>query len=258
MALTVIMQGRLLPPEPGHFQAFPRLRWQEEFQLAKTAQIDAIEWIYDVHGEDVNPIATDEGIRLMQQLSADSGVQVVSLCADAFTAANLPWLLERCRLAGIQRIVLPFVDATRIQSHEHARQVIAMLREVLPTTSVEVHLEADLAPEAFTALVDALPFSHLKVTYDSGNSASLGYNVAEEFAAYGERISSVHIKDRVRGGGTVPLGTGDADFDALFSELKRVHYCGDFVLQTARETAGEELLLAKRNLSWLKYVASGL
>jgi sugar phosphate isomerase/epimerase len=37
----------------------------------------------------------------------------------------------------------------------------------------------------------------------------------EEFAAYGERVGSFHIKDRVRGGKTVPLGQGDTDFASL-------------------------------------------
>ena len=37
----------------------------------------------------------------------------------------------------------------------------------------------------------------IKVNYDSGNSASLGYDPTDEFAAYGERVGSVHIKDRV-------------------------------------------------------------
>ena len=66
----------------------------------------------------------------------------------------------------------------------------------------------------------------LKVNYDSGNSSSLGYHPRDEFAAYGCRVGSVHIKDRVRGGGTVPLGTGNADFPALFAALKKIAYRG--------------------------------
>jgi len=252
--LIGIMQGRLLPPEPERFQAFPRNDWLKEFALAQKAGLDSIEWIYDVYGEDVNPIATDEGIGNM----ANQGVRVVSLCADYFMdrpaldPTKLVWLLGRCHLAGITRVVLPFVDASRIESTEKAQNVISMLRETLRESKVEIHLETSLDPAAFAALLDAVPHPLLKVNYDSGNSASLGYSPSEEFAAYGSRIGSIHIKDRVRNGGTVPLGTGDADFTALFREIKRVKYTGDFILQTAREAPGEEVTLAQRNLSWLK------
>lgn len=259
--LSGIMQGRLLPAEPERFQAFPRDRWQQEFALAHAAGLQSIEWIYDVYGADVNPIATDEGIAGMKRLAAENNIRVVSLCADYFMdipaldPVKLIWLLERCRLAGISRLVLPFVDASRIESDAHAQRVVAMLREVLPQAvrlDVEIHLETSLEPGAFGALLDVLPDAFLRVNYDSGNSASLGYAPAEEFAAYGERIGSVHIKDRVLNGGTVPLGTGAADFHSLFNELKKAGYRGDFILQVAREDPGDELALAQRNLSWLQ------
>jgi hexulose-6-phosphate isomerase len=241
-----IMQGRLIPPKPGRFQAFPRTRWREEFPLARAAGLQTIEWIYDVYGEDVNPIATGESIP----------VEAVSLCADYFmerplSSAKLVWLLERCRLAGIERVVLPFVDASHIHS---ADPIVEILREM--PSQVEIHLETDLAPKPFAALLDALPSPWIKVTYDSGNSASLGYSPTEEFAAYGHRVGSVHIKDRMLNGGTVPLGTGAADFARLFRCLKQVRYRGDFILQTARENPGDELALARRNLAWLeKWIA---
>ncbi len=256
-----IMQGRLVPPEPEHFQAFPRTRWQQEFALAAAAGLDSIEWIYDLHGEDVNPIATSEGIRSMQRLSAEHHVSVVSLCADYFIdrpmliQEKLVWLLQRCHLAGISRLVLPFVDASRIETPTQAESVTTKLRGVLPEAAryeVEIHLETSLPPEAFLAMLNALPHPSLKVNYDSGNSASLGYSVNEEFAAYGNRIGSIHIKDRLRNSGTVPLGSGAAEFPALFKELKQIGYVGDFVLQAARETPGQEVSLAQRNLAWLR------
>lgn len=260
-----IMQGRLLPPEPEHFQAFPRIGWQEEFALARAAGLQSIEWIYDVYGEDVNPIGTDEGLSSIKKLTIETGVEIKSLCADYFMdrpaldPAKLIWLMNRCHVSRISRVVLPFVDASRIESAARAQEVIAMLREGLRYAEMfrmEIHLETSLDPASFAALLESLPHPLLKVNYDSGNSASLGYNPSEEFAVYGERVGSVHIKDRVRNGGTVPLGTGDADFPALFKALRKVNYQGDFILQTAREKPGDEVALARRNLSWLQpYIA---
>ena len=50
----------------------------------------------------------------------------------------------------------------------------------------------------------------------------------------------------------MPLGTGAADFPALFNALKRISYQGDFILQVAREEPGDEVALARRNIAWLK------
>jgi hexulose-6-phosphate isomerase len=96
-------------------------------------------------------------------------------------------------------------------------------------------------------LLAKLPHRLLKVNYDSGNSSSLGYDPREEVAAYGDRIGSVHIKDRIRGGGTVPLGTGDAKIPVLLAELFRLGYAGDFVMQIARGEAGKEAAWIKHN-----------
>ena len=89
------------------------------------------------------------------------------------------------------------------------------------------------------------------MNYDSGNSASLGYAVGEEFAALGARIGSVHIKDRTTGGGTVPLGCGNADFGALFQELRKISYSGDFTLQVARGNEGDEVNWARHNVEFM-------
>jgi hexulose-6-phosphate isomerase len=265
-----IMQGRLGPPEAGRFQSFPRTRWQAEFAAAAAAKLDAIVCIYDQFGADVNPIASDPGIAQMQALSQRCGVAVVSVCADYFMdrpivhatddaladlVARLYWLIDRCRRAGVRRMVIPFVDASRIATAEHEERVLALLREMLPLAEracVELHLETAFGPADFARFLEKLPHPMLKVNYDAGNSASLGYAPTEELSAYGERIGSVHIKDRVLGAGTVPLGTGNADLPALFAGLERLGYRGDYVLQAARGVAGDETELATRNAAFVR------
>ena len=266
LVMIGIMQGRLLPPMGGRIQCFPRGRWQEEFPLAAQAKLEAIEWIYDAFGAGANPLETDAGILEMRRVADAHRVRVVSLCADwcmefplvRTTPADtnqrldrLRWLLGRCRQAGITRVVLPFVDSSKIQDKADMRTVISAITRTLleaESAGVELHLEAALSPVKFSDMLASLDHPLVKVNYDSGNSASLGYDVREEFAAYGSRIGSVHLKDRVRGGGTVPLGKGNADFPALFDCLKAHRYKGDFILQVARGDSGAELPWAQRNL----------
>jgi hexulose-6-phosphate isomerase len=75
----------------------------------------------------------------------------------------------------------------------------------------------------------------VRANFDSGNSASLGYDPVKELTTLGELIGNIHIKDRVLHGTTVPLGTGNADFPAIFSTLAAIGYRGPFILQTARD-----------------------
>jgi hexulose-6-phosphate isomerase len=269
MPYLATMQGRLVPPEGGRFQSFPRERWRDEFPLAAEAGLNAIEWIFDVYSEGANPLASDEGIVEMRSLSEMSGIAVRSLCADYFMdrpflrttsgereklIQKMRWLLSRCSLIGIGRVVVPFVDYSRIENEDEKVLVLAILQSILPAAeanSVELHLETSLDPQSFAALLEKLPHRLIRANYDSGNSSSLGYKAAEEFAAYGNRIGSVHIKDRMRGGGTVPLGTGDADLSAVFKGLATLHYSGDYVLQIARSESGQELPWIAQNRAWV-------
>ncbi len=260
------MQGRLVAPEGGRFQSFPRERWRDEFALAAAAGLETIEWIYDAYGEDVNPIGTESGAREIERLALLHGVSIESVCADWFMDfpllgarseqtrerwLRLDWLMRRCAPLNIDRIVLPFVDASAIGGMDDAAVVAAGINSLSPlieSTGVELHLETSLSPTQFDALLALCPHPGVKVNYDSGNSASLGYRPLEEFTAYGARVGSVHLKDRRRSAGTVPLGEGDADFGALFECLNAVKYHGNFILQVARGTDGEELAWTRRNV----------
>jgi len=80
----------------------------------------------------------------------------------------------------------------------------------------------------------------------------LGFNPREEISKYGHRILNVHIKDRLLGGSTVPLGLGSADFKSVLEELQRSSFPGNFILQTARATDGDHLGELLRNIDFFK------
>jgi hexulose-6-phosphate isomerase len=155
----------------------------------------------------------------------------------------------------VTRIVLPFVDNSAIRDDADRDAVVDTLQRALPAAEaagIELHLETSLAPEEFAALLARIPHPSVKVNYDSGNSSSLGYRPAEEFAAYGDRLGSVHIKDRVLHGATKALGEGNADLDAVFAGLRRLNYAGDFILQVARGAPGDEVAWARRNRAYVE------
>lgn len=265
-----IMQGRLAPPVGDQIQAFPAERWRDEFPAARAAGLDSIEWIYDAGNDDANPIVSDDGIAEMRALAAENEINVVSLCADYFMAepllkgtpdersmrlTKLVWLLDRCAKTDIERVILPFVDNSKLETNPDLDELATLLKQIAPHATkagLEIHLETSLAPARFASLLEKTGEPSVKVNYDSGNSASLGFRIEEEFAAYGDAIRSVHIKDRLRDGGTVPLGKGNADFAALRRCLGKVNYHGDIILQVARGIPGDEIAWARRNREFLE------
>jgi hexulose-6-phosphate isomerase len=268
------MQGRLVPPEPGHFQAFPRERWRDEFAYAHAAGLDYIEWIHDGYGCGFNPIFTPEGRAELESLKKQYGIATPALCGDWFM--EFPFLrcteLERenrelalrelmgiAHAIGANRLVLPMVDNGRMQTGQDLETIFQVLRRALPfaeQAGVEIHIEADLSPRDFAAFLERIPHPMLKVNWDSGNSSGLGYVASQEFAAYGNRIGSVHIKDRFRkpegGVETRPLGLGSANFEDVFSSMREIGYEGGVTLQVARGEDNDEVDFIKQQLEFVR------
>lgn len=259
------MQGRLTPPVDGRFQAFPGAGWERELVLAREAGLDGVELIYESFRREHNPLASRAGAQSLESSAREHGAVACSVCADRFMespvvavdddererlAEELRVGLARWADAGIERVVLPFVDANSVREMPARDRAVEWLAALLPAAeaaNVELHLETDLGPTDSAALLARVGHRLLRVNYDTGNSASLGYDPAEEVAAYGELIGSVHVKDRVRGGGTVPLGEGDARIGELLGLLRERGYSGDLVLQVARGRDGDEVEWARRN-----------
>ena len=260
-----IMQGRLSLPEGGRIQSFPKRSWRKEFSRAQKAGLASIEWIYEAETEALNPLGSDPGIEEVQALAKGSGVTVGSVCADYYMSErlvgddgfpqgpvveHLRWLLTRVGRLGARHVMLPFVDSSSLRSAREVEGLLAVLQEVIPVAEqaeVEIHLETDLPPDEFAALLAAADHPLVRANYDTGNSASLGYDPQRELPLLEPWLGSVHIKDRLRGGGTVPLDTGAADFGACFRLLAEIGFPGPFILQAARDEILDEVDLAAGN-----------
>jgi L-ribulose-5-phosphate 3-epimerase len=256
-----IMQGRLSTPPEGKIQCFPKKTWRREFDLCKEADLQLIEWIVEADEVEKNPILAEP--QAVLDASKATGVVLRSLCADYFM--DLPLLRcstdeRRKRLSMLERVIelmpkfgivhltIPFVDASEIKDDKELKETASILKPYLSwleKQGADLALETSLDPLGFRKLLDLLASPVAKVNYDIGNSASLGYDPKMEMKAYGADIATVHVKDRVKGGTTVPLTTGSADFAAVFSGLAAHNYAGPFILQSARQKPGEELATIK-------------
>ena len=165
-------------------------------------------------------------------------------------------IAQSCSLVGIQMIVVPLVDNGRLETTEQENILIDFLlknEDVFASHNLKIIFESDFTPAKLARFLERITSSQFGINYDTGNSAALGFNVVEEFMAFGNRVANVHVKDRVLGGTTVPLKAGNADFETVFSELSKQKYQGNFILQTARAVNGKhaEALGEYKNMTLL-------
>jgi L-ribulose-5-phosphate 3-epimerase len=263
-----IMQGRLLPKYNNRFQAHPLGYWQNEFFLAEELGLGYIEFILDFNDYKQNPLMSSTGISEISGIIQKSGVGVRSVCADIFMEAPLHssnyevaessivilenLIINSARL-GVTDIVIPCVDQSSLKDEYDQEKLIKNLLKPIELASkynIHLALETDLPPIPFLDLLNELKSDVVKVNYDIGNSASLGFNIFEEFELYGDRISDIHIKDRILAGGSVILGTGNANFTSFFDVFSKIDFKGPLIMQVYRDDEGIEVF--KKQLNWFK------
>jgi L-ribulose-5-phosphate 3-epimerase len=250
------MQGRLSAMVDGKIQAFPWGEWREEFPRAKALGLGRMEWTIDQDRLRDNPLTTGSGQTEIRELSRQNALRISSLTGDCFMQApfwktsgdaqkaliaDLDLVLASCSTLGAEFVVIPLVDNGKIEKAEQEEALLAVLLErsaSLSRQGVKIVFESDLPPADLAQFIEKLPAEVFGINYDTGNSASLGYDCAEEISAYAPRILNVHVKDRLRGGTTVPLGTGAAELSKAIRLIENSGYAGQYILQTARAADG--------------------
>ena len=81
----------------------------------------------------------------------------------------------------------------------------------------------------------------------------MSYDIDKEFQVYGKYIKNIHIKDRLKRGKTVRLGSGNVNFNKFFKLIKKINYKGALIMQTARAIKkGDDFNELKTNLRFIK------
>jgi L-ribulose-5-phosphate 3-epimerase len=251
------MQGRLSALVEGKIQAFPWNEWREELPRAKALGLTRMEWTIDQERLRENPLTTEGGRSAIMRLSRGNAVEIPSLTGDCFMqapfwkaagqaqealVADLDLVLSSSAAIGLEFVVIPLVDNGKIETPEQAEVLLRTLLDrsaSLSKQGVKIVFESDLPPAELAQFITKFPREIFGINYDSGNSAALGFDCGEEIAAYAPRILNVHVKDRLRGGTTVPLGTGAAELAKVIRLIETSGYRGQYILQTARAADGD-------------------
>jgi hexulose-6-phosphate isomerase len=265
-----VIQGRLSPRPPGKLQEFPWRSYADEFPKAARLGLHSIEWIFEAPRYEENPLWTEAGRAEIRALVAATGVRVQSVCADFFMihrlAGESPAALARhqqvladlivaAHAVGADRILIPLLETSAVDTPELKRDVARSLREVAPMAErygVTLGLEMEIPGHEYVRVVESAGSARVRAYYDTGNSTAQGLDIARDIEPLLSLVHAVHVKDRVRGGGSKPLGTGDANFQGFFPRLLRAGFKGDFVLQHYFEDQPE--LEAERSLSFVEHL----
>jgi L-ribulose-5-phosphate 3-epimerase len=245
-----IMQGRLSKNHENKIQTFPNQSWKEEFKIASNIGFETIEWIFDELQP--NPIQSNDGIMEIKQLMEKNDISINSICADYFMTKKLfnesefelgknieelKKLIIQANKLEISMIEIPLVDSSSLRNDQNMKEIkdnLEKITSIAEENNIIINLETDLNPQKFEEFLTKFEHKNIMANYDSGNSASLGYNVEKELIILKKWIKNVHVKDRNLNGGTVQLGTGDTKFEEFFATLSKINYSGDLIIQGAR------------------------
>lgn len=251
------MQGRLSPIINGKIQEFPWGNWKQEFNTASILGFKLMEWTLDQERLYENPLMNEKGQSEISLLCKTFGIKIPSLTGDCFMQSpywklfgsekknrqnDLIAILKSCEKIGIRYIVIPLVDGGRLDNNTQEQSLLEFLVDIenlISDMGIQIAFESDFEPDRLKFFIEQFSDTIFGINYDIGNSAALGFDVREELKSYGDRVLNVHIKDRVLGGSTVPLGEGDANFSEVFRQFANIGYKGNYILQTARAVNGD-------------------
>lgn len=244
-----IQQGRLSPRLNGKLQAFPHGAWQREFSVAARIGFDAIEWLYETDRSERNPISSAQGRAEIKRVVAGSGVAVRSVCASYFIVNRLAGdsaeqteknlralceLIDECAEIGAQRLLLPLLEGAAVDTPELQRRVLESLEVAAPLAAragLVLGLEMEIAGADYAALIERAAHPAVRAYYDTGNSTAKGFDIALDVKPLLPLLCAVHVKDRKVGGGSVAIGSGDANYDGFLRTLAAAQFAGDFVFE---------------------------
>jgi len=256
------LQGRLTKSTDGDIQFFPFDNWENEFKIASDLGFDCIELLVKSNSYKENPIWSDAGVGRILELSKKFNLSVPSVHGFYIKKPEytdiLIELIKRSSMVGAQAVLISFFEERALNNMEDKLTAVNLIKPALDIArelNVTLGIETEMPAEELKEFVDMFDSKNVGVYYDIGNMVSMGVDVVKEIELLKNYICGVHIKDRLVGKGTVPIGEGDSDFPVIFLALKNINYKKPLIFQGARKEGVDDIEL---NKSYLKTVKNWL
>lgn len=178
----------------------------------------------------------ERGMRIMQkaiEFSLRLGIRVIQLSGFDVTDEALR---------------TPQTQARYVRNVERAARMAERACVTLAIEPVEGNL---LDVQSTMRVVSAIDSPFLQVYPDPANILSLGIDPIADLEYGRGHIAAVHMRESLPGifDATVPLGTGNLDFEAVVRKLDELHFAGPMIVEMWNETRpeGPALIAQARN-----------
>ncbi len=209
----------------------------ERLARARELQADGVELRFGPHDFEQHPLWQADGPKTLRTQAQAAGIALPSVYAGYFhqfplSAADpaarrqhgqvLERLLEACAETGVAVLVLPLFGAGDIQQEAAYRLLVETLLPATPRAlacNLTLALETTLPAAEVQMRLAQWDSPAVRVAYDAGNAAVLGYDVVADCQLLGEALGQVRVKDFSAQGQRVSLGQGMVPFPALAQAL---------------------------------------
>lgn len=255
------MQGRLVDSEKKNLlQYFPAKQWKKEIILSKKIGFNIMEWTINYENINNNHLYNSNKNKELLKFLKVNSIKIPSVTCDFFmqkpffknkkfknTITDLKKVVRLSKKVGVNFIILPLVDNSTVENKIQEQKLISEMKKCskILNKNQKILFETDYPPNKIILFLKKLN-TKFGINYDTGNSASLGYNFDEE-KKYFKHVYNIHLKDRLFRGHSVRLGKGDYNFRKFFLYIKKLKYKGNLILQTARSKKHiEEIILNRK------------
>jgi hexulose-6-phosphate isomerase len=201
-----------------------------------------------------------------------SGIEIASICLHLLNylenspASNetghrengcmiLKRALDVCSVIGAPVILVPFFGTALLKSEKQIDFLIEetrILSSFAEDKGVNLGLETSLNAPSLGQVIESIGSDYVGAYFDTGNAASLGFDVLQEIEELGKLIVQVHVKDTPFGS----LGEGKIDFVKVFDALRKVMFDGYLMLETP--SSDDSVKAASINLDFIKHTVQAL
>lgn len=140
--------------------------------------------------------------------------------------------IEACTDIGASVILVPFFGTAALNSKNHVQRLVQEMKKcasIAEANKVCLGLETSLDAPEMRRIIEAIGSDYVQVYFDTGNAASIGYDVVKEIEELNEYIVQTHIKDNPP---NRMLGKGSVDFEAAMKAFRQIGFDGYLMLET--------------------------
>ncbi len=255
------VQGRFLPSPKNRLQFFPKRKWRDEFELAKSIGYNFIEFFSERIYDKENPIWNNNLLLEYKNLCKKNNLRIITFCDDYIISNDIrksdyqnyyKKLISKCDKLGIKKLILPLYGRSNLNYKNYNEFIIPLFKldKISKSKKIKLLIETNLDKSNLIQLFNSVNSNNLKLLFDTGNRITNPLNNYNDISSLFRIIDHIHIKDKTINNKNVIIGEGDVDFNIIFKNLKNINYNKDFTFETNK--GKDPIKTSINNLKFIK------